>query len=120
MSVPLFIATTAGIICFVVVSAKWIVPAALPGLHDIGFYQTGVEVDTLRVGEGATIAGMTLAEADLRRKHGVTVLAVRRGARVIAAPDGGTDIMAGDVCVVIGPEDQIAAAKWLFRCENQD
>jgi CPA2 family monovalent cation:H+ antiporter-2 len=94
--------------------------AALPGLHDIGFYQTGVEVDTLRVGEGATIAGMTLAEADLRRKHGVTVLAVRRGARVIAAPDGGTDIMAGDVCVVIGPEDQIAAAKWLFRCENQD
>ncbi|WP_342677740.1 cation:proton antiporter [Methanofollis sp. UBA420] len=89
--------------------------AARPGLHDIGFYQPGAEVESLRVGEGAAIAGMTLAEADLRRKHGVTMLAVRRGARVIAAPDGETAILAGDVCVVIGPEDRIADVDHLFR-----
>jgi len=89
--------------------------AALPGLHDIGFYQTGVEVESLRVGEGAVIAGMTLAGADLRRKHGVTMLAVRRGKQVFAAPDGEMTVLPGDVCVVIGPEEKIAAVDHLFR-----
>lgn len=86
-----------------------------PGLRDIGFYQPGAEVESLRVGEGAGIAGKTLAEADLRRKHGVAVLAIRRGEKVIAAPDGDTTVLAGDVCVVIGPEDRIAALDPLFR-----
>jgi CPA2 family monovalent cation:H+ antiporter-2 len=89
--------------------------AARPGLRDIGFYQPGAEVESLRVGEGAAIAGMTLAGADLRRKHGVTVLAVSRGTQVIAAPAGEMVILPGDVCVVIGPEDRIAAVDHLFR-----
>lgn len=90
-----------------------------PGLQDIGFYQPGAEVESFRVGAGAAIAGMTLAAADLRRKHGVTMLAVRRGTQVIAAPDGETTILAGDVCVVMGPEDRIAAVDHLFRGKKE-
>jgi CPA2 family monovalent cation:H+ antiporter-2 len=90
-------------------------PDWVPAPRDLGVEESGAAVDTLRVGEGAAMAGMTLAETDLRRKHGVTVLAVRRGEQVIAAPDGETAILPGDVCVVIGPEEKIAAIDHLFR-----
>ncbi|MDK2974095.1 MAG: monovalent cation:H+ antiporter-2, family [Methanofollis sp.] len=89
--------------------------AAAPGLQDLGFYRPGAEIETLRVGQDARIAGHTLAEANLRRSFGVTVLAVRRGDEVITAPSGDTTIRGGDVCVVFGPEDQIADLDRYFR-----
>ncbi|MDD3621889.1 MAG: TrkA C-terminal domain-containing protein [Methanofollis sp.] len=54
----------------------------------------------------------------MRRRHGVTVLAVRRGSQVFAAPSGETVLRAGDVCVVIGPEEQVAGVDPLFRGEG--
>lgn len=89
-----------------------------PCLHDIGFFQPGAEVESLRVGKGAQAEGRSLADLDLRRRHGVTVLAVRRGSQVFAAPSGETVLRVGDVCVVIGPEEQVAGVDPLFRGEG--
>ncbi|MBP2147034.1 CPA2 family monovalent cation:H+ antiporter-2 [Methanofollis sp. W23] len=89
-----------------------------PRLHDIGFFQPGAEVESLRVGEGAKVEGRSLADLDLRRRYGVTVLAVRRGATVLSTPSGETELMAGDVCVVIGPEEKVAGVDPLFRGEG--
>ncbi|QSZ67595.1 potassium transporter KefB [Methanofollis aquaemaris] len=89
-----------------------------PCLHDIGFFQPGAEIESLRVGEGAEADGRSLADLDLRRRHGVTVLAVRRGTMVLSTPSGETVLEAGDVCVVIGPEEKVASVDPLFRGEG--
>ncbi|MDF9407418.1 TrkA family potassium uptake protein [Pelotomaculum isophthalicicum JI] len=47
-------------------------------------------------------AGKTLEEADVRMKHGVTVLAIRRGNEVIISPGAKQVIKSGDVLVVVG------------------
>ncbi|HWP35640.1 MAG TPA: TrkA family potassium uptake protein [Thermodesulfobacteriota bacterium] len=58
----------------------------------------------------APLAGRTLREAELRRRYGVTVVALRKqGGGVIVAPDGSERIEPGDVLVVIGPDEQIRA-----------
>lgn len=51
--------------------------------------------------------GLTLEKADIRLKHGVTVLAIRRGNDVIISPDAKHVINSGDILVVMGREDKL-------------
>ena len=49
----------------------------------------GQEVVVYRIEDGAAAAGRTLAELDLRQRHRVTLLALRRGEEVRSNPSGG-------------------------------
>jgi CPA2 family monovalent cation:H+ antiporter-2 len=80
------------------------VESALPGL----------EIATLRVAEDVPAAGKTLADLDLRRKHGVTLLAVRRNGEITANPDGDMQVQAGDIVVLLGPPEATVDARRLF------
>jgi trk system potassium uptake protein TrkA len=53
--------------------------------------------------------GKTLAESAVRLKHGVTVLAVRRGNEVVISPGAGQNVEEGDVLVVVGRNDRLTA-----------
>jgi len=52
-------------------------------------------------------AGQTLERADVRMKHGVTVLAIRRGNEVIISPGAKQVVNSGDILVVVGREDKL-------------
>jgi monovalent cation:H+ antiporter-2, CPA2 family len=77
----------------------------LPDLDVVGF--------TLK--PGSPLDGRTLAEADLRRAHGLTVLAIRREGRLTAGPDGSWRLEVGDVAWVFGAQGAVAAGGELFR-----
>lgn len=72
-------------------------------------------LDQIPVGEEAVaeieapeaLAGRRLGELDLHDRHGVTVLAIRRGDRVTAAPGPDAAIESGDALVVLGDEEAI-------------
>ncbi|NLA38106.1 MAG: potassium transporter KefB, partial [Methanomicrobiales archaeon] len=88
----------------------------VPSLRDVGLHLENAEISIIKVEEGAPIAGKTLAGIDLRRKYNVTVLAIRRGAETLSAPDGGTTIEAGDLCILINAGgDGDAEISSLFR-----
>ena len=62
----------------------------------------------------APLVGLTLREAELRSRYGVTVVAIRKhGERVIIVPDGWERVEPGDVLVVIGPDEQVRAFEHL-------
>lgn len=62
----------------------------------------------------APLVGLTLREAELRSRYGVTVVAIRKqGERVIVVPDGSERVEPGDVLVVIGPDEQVRAFEHL-------
>ncbi len=75
----------------------------------------GMGVTGVRVHEGSPLAGRTLTEAALRRKKGLTVVAVSREGEVFANPDGDMRLMAGDVAFVFGTHEEIRAAAHMFR-----
>ncbi|MHB9075326.1 MAG: cation:proton antiporter regulatory subunit [Desulfobaccales bacterium] len=48
-------------------------------LHDF-------EISTFRLGDQAPLAGKSLAQVELRKKYGVTVLAIRRNSQMLSNP----------------------------------
>lgn len=73
-----------------------------------------IEINTLRIGEKSPIAGRTLAETEMRKKYGVTILAIRRDGKTISNPDVDIEFVAGDILFVIGTPDQFAKISNLF------
>jgi CPA2 family monovalent cation:H+ antiporter-2 len=73
-----------------------------------------VDIMTVRVGDGSPIAGKSLAQMELRKKHGVTVLAVRRGDQMVSNPDGSTVIHYGDLLIVLSQPSKLAQFTQLF------
>jgi len=52
--------------------------------------------------------GKTLRELDVRRRFGVSVLAIKRGENLIVNPMGDEKILPGDILVVLGTTEQLS------------
>lgn len=74
----------------------------------------GMDVSALTVEVGSLLDGQTLEDCELRRIHGLTVVALGREGKVIANPDGTLRLQGGDVAYVFGPHADIAAKAGLF------
>ncbi|MFZ5586305.1 MAG: cation:proton antiporter [Thermodesulfobacteriota bacterium] len=87
-------------------------PAAICDLRDM---LPEVEIATLAVEDGAPAVGRSLAGLELRKRHGLTVLAVRRAGGMRANPRPDEPIAAGDWLVVMARPQRLAEAGQLFR-----
>jgi CPA2 family monovalent cation:H+ antiporter-2 len=72
-------------------------------------------LETAQVMTGSEAAGRTLAELDLRRRTGTTVLSVVRNEKPLPTPDGPTRLEAGDLVVLYGPHVAIDQALRLLE-----
>ncbi len=80
-----------------------------------GLDEDGLHTRAVAVREGAPAAGCTLGELELRRKYGLTVLAVRREGKTTASPSGEFRLHAGDRLVMVGSADRFAHCADIFR-----
>jgi Kef-type K+ transport system membrane component KefB/Trk K+ transport system NAD-binding subunit len=63
----------------------------------------------VQIGEKSPLAGQTLAEAQFRQKHGVTVVGIRRAKEKITTPAPTERLFAGDSLIVIGNAEAVKA-----------
>jgi len=77
-----------------------------------------VEVSSMRVEEGSPIVGKSLIELELRKKYGVTVLAVRRDSQTLPNPNVETPFFVDDVLYVMGAPEKLTESAKLFSCEG--
>lgn len=82
---------------------------------DISKLISEVDIITLQVMADAAAAGKSIAELGLRRKHGVTVLAVRRERETLANPGADTVLLPGDFLVLMAKPQVLEGARALFR-----
>lgn len=61
----------------------------------------------LRVPPGSPIIGKTLAELELRKQYGVTLLAIFRGSYALVSPSGDVQLLEQDELVVLGSREQL-------------
>jgi len=85
-----------------------------PSLADLQPRLAEVAISTLRIEAGSALAGQRLGETDLRRLFGITAVAVRRGDDFLPNPGADLLLQADDTLVVMGLNEEIAAAAWLF------
>jgi CPA2 family monovalent cation:H+ antiporter-2 len=73
------------------------------------------EIATFRLDPDAPAAGEKIADIALRKKHGITLLAVRRGEEMLYNPDAETRLLGGDILVLFGSPEKMIEAAPLFR-----
>ena len=83
-----------------------------------GLDEEGLHTRAVAVRPGAPAAGQTLAELGLRQRHGLTVMAVRRGRETVGSPAGDFRAEPGDRLVMVATAEQFAAAADLFRTQG--
>jgi CPA2 family monovalent cation:H+ antiporter-2 len=89
-------------------------------VSDLRVQLPDIDITTVRVGEQSPMAGKSLADTELRKKHGVSILAIRREQHVLSNPDPGTRIHPGDVLIVIGAPDALASCWRLMLTPNKE
>jgi len=82
---------------------------------DLKLQLPDVEISSLRIGVRSSIAGKSLSQIELRRRYGITVLAIRRNSKILSNPDGDIQLYANDVLFVLGPPERIAGVTDLFH-----
>jgi CPA2 family monovalent cation:H+ antiporter-2 len=81
-------------------------------IHDL---IRGVGLEVYQIKEGCALDGLTLAEADLRGKTGVMVLAIQTDSQVRANPAAETRFAVGDEVLLLGTPEQLARVAPLFH-----
>lgn len=74
----------------------------------------GMEVVWRKCGATSPLVGITLAEADLRHRFGLSLVAIIRDREVITNPDSSVVLMDGDTVCILGTKEQVASAESLF------
>ncbi|MDO9527812.1 MAG: cation:proton antiporter [Syntrophales bacterium] len=85
-------------------------------LSDLKLQLPDFEISTLRLDEKSPIVGKSLAQIELRKKSGVTLLAIRRNSQILSNPDVDMLFHANDVLFVVGSSDNIA--RIVSLCNN--
>ncbi|WP_291440222.1 cation:proton antiporter [Desulfovibrio sp.] len=71
-------------------------------------------VQTMRLGGASPLCGRSLAQTELRRRHGVTVIAILREGVTHASPGADEIFEPGDIVYLFGKTDKIIAITPLF------
>jgi CPA2 family monovalent cation:H+ antiporter-2 len=85
-----------------------------PSLTDLRLHLSDFKIQSFRICKGSELDGKTPAELDLRARHGITLLAIRRGSQIIEHPGPDTKLQADDICVVMGKPETLASAGCRF------
>ncbi len=86
-------------------------PSARISASDFRPYLFDVEINSVRISKRSSLAGKTLGEADLRKRFGLTVLAIRRKEGMKTNPSVDTVISGNDILIVLGTPADIQKLK---------
>ncbi len=73
----------------------------------------------MHVGTGCEFVGERLADSNLRKRYGVNIASIQRGAISIPIPNGDNRIFPGDVLGVIGSDEQIQKLLPVVEAEKE-
>jgi len=85
--------------------------------HAVGIsgYLSGAEIATFRIRKGSILEGTSLREGVLRDRSGATILTIKRAEELIPNPDPIWELRDGDILLLLGSAEQLAAAGSLFE-----
>ena len=83
---------------------------------DLKFHFPDLEISTVRINEGSTMDGKSIAQIELRKKHGVTILAIRRGEQLLSNPSADAVLKANDLLILVGTPTKLSEICGLVSC----
>lgn len=80
---------------------------------------SGLNVSSWRVENNSPAGGKTLQELNIRKLHGVSVIAIERGGSLAANPDSDDRIEAEDIIFLLGSSEEIESVRPLFTAKEK-
>ena len=77
---------------------------------DLEQHSHDINISTFRIHRGSPLSGKTLAQSELRKRYGVSVVAIKRDSKILPNPGANTLIRTDDVLFVIGTPEKIIKA----------
>lgn len=77
------------------------------GLQDYRLEISDTEIITIRIKETSPFLNKRLSELKLRSTYNISVLAIKRGANIIANPSGELEVIENDLLVIFGSHESI-------------
>lgn len=84
-------------------------------IYELALDFSDVEIRSIRVGKYSEAAGKTLGNLNLRKKYGVSVLAISRNHSLIYDLRAETELKPDDIILVISPPQQLEEIRGLFE-----
>ncbi len=81
----------------------------------IGACLPDMDLRSVRVHEASPLAGKTIAEGELGKTFGITILAVRREGEIISIPPSDLALEPEDILFVVGPPAKLADLETVLR-----
>ncbi|WP_457565182.1 cation:proton antiporter domain-containing protein [Caldithrix abyssi] len=88
-------------------------------ISDLKLQLHEVNISTFKIPPDSPLIGKTLAQIDLRKRYGVSVVAIRRDSQILSNPGADMRLQANDVLFVLGSWEQIAEAFNTISSANQ-
>lgn len=86
-----------------------------PTLSDLQQHVEGLAIDWLSIAEGWSAVAGTIGDTQMRRRTGVSIVAILRRGTTIPSPEPAEALEAGDTLVVVGTPEGIEAASIVLR-----
>jgi CPA2 family monovalent cation:H+ antiporter-2 len=88
-------------------------------LHQMVEAARGIEIAWLKLMDGSSLAGQTLAEANIRARTGASVVAIVRAGQLLPNPKSMTILQPADLLGLIGETPQLEAASRLLGAADR-
>lgn len=85
------------------------------GLQDLAATLSGMEIRSMQVHPRSSAVGRSLAELNLRKEYGITVLTISGHGRKATLPDGDERFREGDIVVLLGLPELLPFADNIFN-----
>ncbi len=76
-------------------------------LHQAELVLRGLVLDWLTVSPDSPLASHSIAELQIRKRTGVSIIAIKRGEKIIPNPDPNEQIESGDLLLLVGTGEQM-------------
>jgi CPA2 family monovalent cation:H+ antiporter-2 len=83
-------------------------------LPDLARHLPSVTISSFTIEPGSPLDGVTLGGFNLRKRHNLLILAIRRGEETLTRLDGETQLVAGDIAIVYAAPEDLAKGTALF------
>lgn len=84
-------------------------------LHQAELVLKGLVLEWLTVSPDSPLASHTIAELQIRKRTGVSVIAIKRGEKIVPNPDPNEKLEIGDLLLLVGTGEQMRRFRETFR-----
>ncbi len=84
-------------------------------LHQAELVLRGLVLDWLTIAQDSPLASHSIADLQIRKRTGVSVIAIKRGEKIIPNPDPNERLEVGDLLLLVGTGEQMKCFRETFK-----